>query len=351
LETKLREKDAVIEKLEGDRRWLSEREKEEKEARIAENTENSAEKVCLLSAIKHIGLLLRGVQRKLEDDLRTLRTVLSGLQEQLADLKDAHSELSLSSSRTISTQKSQVSSLTQRVSALNSSLDESRRLAEERVMKVRELEDRLESSHATKPVKESNDDWTVLNKQLQQTTSYLQELESTNAKMTSELSILRERHGSLEVLREEKRGLEAKVRSMEEMREKIIRLEAQLDVYVAFLHFHSHVYFPLRDNCRAKKKTSIQQVPTPENQTLLALRRAHAKLLEEQGLNISSLASLERANTELSGDVEKLSAELVEVKRQLSERDMEMRRREGRWEIGEREVRGLKALLVCFPPP
>jgi mitotic spindle assembly checkpoint protein MAD1 len=51
LETKLREKDAVIEKLEGDRRWLSEREKEEKEARIAENTENSAEKVCLLSAI------------------------------------------------------------------------------------------------------------------------------------------------------------------------------------------------------------------------------------------------------------------------------------------------------------
>lgn len=49
LETQLREKDAAIEKLEGDRRWLSEREKEEREARVAEGEELEKGKVCTSS--------------------------------------------------------------------------------------------------------------------------------------------------------------------------------------------------------------------------------------------------------------------------------------------------------------
>lgn len=46
LEAKLRDKDAQIERLEGDRRWLTEREKEEREQKEREIAEHEEEKVC-----------------------------------------------------------------------------------------------------------------------------------------------------------------------------------------------------------------------------------------------------------------------------------------------------------------
>ena len=46
LDTKLREKDIQIERLEGDRRWLAEREQEEREEKERERREREQEKVC-----------------------------------------------------------------------------------------------------------------------------------------------------------------------------------------------------------------------------------------------------------------------------------------------------------------
>ena len=46
LETKLREKELLVERLEGDRRWLAEREQEEKEEKERERAEYAEEKVC-----------------------------------------------------------------------------------------------------------------------------------------------------------------------------------------------------------------------------------------------------------------------------------------------------------------
>lgn len=45
LETKLRERDVLVERLEGDRRWLSERETEEREEKERERAERAEEKV------------------------------------------------------------------------------------------------------------------------------------------------------------------------------------------------------------------------------------------------------------------------------------------------------------------
>jgi len=69
----------------------------------------------------------------------------------------------------------------------------------------------------------------VVREELHRQAGYLRNLESTNAKLNSELNILRERHASVEVLREEKRGLERKVIMLEEMRNKVIRLEAEVE--------------------------------------------------------------------------------------------------------------------------
>ncbi len=45
VETKLREKELLVERLEGDRRWLAEREKEEREEKERERAEHLEEKV------------------------------------------------------------------------------------------------------------------------------------------------------------------------------------------------------------------------------------------------------------------------------------------------------------------
>lgn len=45
LETKLREKEVLIERLEGDRRWLAQRETEEREEKERERAERAEEKV------------------------------------------------------------------------------------------------------------------------------------------------------------------------------------------------------------------------------------------------------------------------------------------------------------------
>lgn len=69
----------------------------------------------------------------------------------------------------------------------------------------------------------------IIREELQRQAKYLRTLESTNTKLTAEVTTLRERHVSIEVLREEKRGLERKVRTLEEMRERVVRLEAEVE--------------------------------------------------------------------------------------------------------------------------
>ena len=55
-------------------------------------------------------------------------------------------------------------------------------------------------------------------------------MESTNEKLTSELTVLKERQTSVEVLKEQKRGLEKRLQVLEEFRIKDARLEAEVEV-------------------------------------------------------------------------------------------------------------------------
>ena len=69
----------------------------------------------------------------------------------------------------------------------------------------------------------------VVREELHRQANYLRTLESTNAKLTSELTVLRERQTSVEVLREQKRGLEKRVQVLEELRTKVVKLEAEVE--------------------------------------------------------------------------------------------------------------------------
>jgi hypothetical protein len=69
----------------------------------------------------------------------------------------------------------------------------------------------------------------IVREELHRQADYLRAVESKNAKLMAEVNVLRTKETSVEVLREEKRGLERKVRVMEELREKVVRLEAELE--------------------------------------------------------------------------------------------------------------------------
>jgi mitotic spindle assembly checkpoint protein MAD1 len=73
-------------------------------------------------------------------------------------------------------------------------------------------------------------DWKVVREELSRQAEYLRTLEATNAKMTSELFVLRQRHESLEVLREQKRDLERKLSATDALRQSVITLEAEVEV-------------------------------------------------------------------------------------------------------------------------
>lgn len=69
----------------------------------------------------------------------------------------------------------------------------------------------------------------IVRDELQRQATYLRKLEGTNAKLSSEVIVLRDRQTSVEVLREKNRSLEIKLQHMEELRHTVAKLEAELE--------------------------------------------------------------------------------------------------------------------------
>lgn len=157
---------------------------------------------------------------------------MASLQQELDDLQDAHSVLSRSTSQTIASQKTQITTLGHQNSLLREECDQFKQLADERNVTIQVLQAQYDELSAnqeafSRQISEK-ENMTVVGEELHRQAAYLRKLESTNAMLNTELSILRERNTSLEVLREEKRGLEQKLTLLDEMRGKVIKLEAEL---------------------------------------------------------------------------------------------------------------------------
>ena len=104
-------------------------------------------------------------------------------------------------------------------------------IAEERSATIQSLQSQLDDIHELPDAKQGagEENWIVVREELHRQAGYLRTLEAANAKMTIELNSLRERHSSVEVLKEEKRGLERKIKVLEELRETVVKLEAEVD--------------------------------------------------------------------------------------------------------------------------
>ncbi|KAJ7621523.1 MAD-domain-containing protein [Mycena polygramma] len=328
LETKLREKDLLIEKLERDRRWFSDREQEEREEKDQERAEYEEQ------------------TKKKDAELRTLRSSLTTLREEFADLKDAHSSLSRSTSQTIASQKSQITTLTRQTALLEDEVSQFKLLAEERSHTIDEIQvqfQELNNLPESKAAEQENNDMAVVREELHRQAAYLRTLESTNAKLTSELAVLRDRHTSIEVLREEKRGLERKLQPLEGLREKVVKLEAQVEAG----RLERETWARNQPSDAASTSTP-SKTPVAVTQGLSALRLQHAQLLEDHGATMALLRSkeVELVNAEVRAldaqeTIEKLEGEV----NLLNDKAF---RSEPRTSLAEREVKFMKALVSSF---
>ncbi|THG98156.1 hypothetical protein EW026_g3974 [Hermanssonia centrifuga] len=323
LESKLREKDVLIERLEDDRRYLADKEKQEKEEKERERTEREEEK------------------RKSDSDLRALRNSYMALREQQADLEDAHSSLSRSTAHTISSQRSEIATLTRQVAHLQEELREVKNLADSRSHTVEELQAKLDDLSATQDsishrTLNDEDGWAIIREELHRQTDYLHTVEAANVKMSSDLAVLKQRDANLEVLKEQKRDLKRKVQGVDELREKLVKLEAEL----AAARKERQDW--------GSRSSGPGQTPVSVTQSLTSLRLTYARLLEEHGSNIAllrrrevELADAERSHEEARSRVETLQSELDTIKYKAD-------RYEHRAQLAEREIGSLKAMLASF---
>ncbi|KAI0739854.1 spindle assembly checkpoint component Mad1 [Daedaleopsis nitida] len=325
LETKLREKELLVERLEGDRRWLAEREKEEREEKERERVEFQEEK------------------RKAEQEIRSLRSSLSTLRERHVDLEEEHSSLSRSASQTTATQKSQIITLTRQASLLETEVTEFKKIAEERARAFEELQaqyDELSSTQESFTLQNTHDeDWTVVREELHRQAKYMRQLESANAKMTAELNILREKQTSVEVLKEQKRELERRARAADELREKVVKLEAELDAARKEREEWASA---------STEPATPSKTPVSVTQSLSNLRLAHARLMEEHGSNVALLRHREQELSESQTREVETRATLKELRAEVRALKDRATHSEHKVSLAEREISFLQAMVASF---
>lgn len=132
------------------------------------------------------------------------------------------------------TQKSESATLTHRNAELEEELSKYKSATEESEATAQALQqklDQLEAANDSSSQRRDEDqNWSIIRDELHRQAAHMRALETTNTRLNAELGIYKDRHSNIEVLREEKHALERKVAIMEELRERVMSLEAQVDV-------------------------------------------------------------------------------------------------------------------------
>ncbi|XP_006457197.1 hypothetical protein AGABI2DRAFT_188863 [Agaricus bisporus var. bisporus H97] len=333
IETKLREKEVQIERLERDRRHFADKEKEEREAREREQEERAAEK------------------KRTDAELKTLRAQFDNLQEEFADLQSVHSQRMLSSTQEVSQLRALNTSFTSQVDRLSADLESSQAIASSRLDIINSLQDQFDELQVAKDtwMQRTNEesDMGVVREELKKQAEYHRKLEGTNAKLTSEVTILRDRQTSVEVLREQNRSLELKLQYTESLRDKVAQLEAELEA--------SRTEREQWASNQAQSSSSLPSTPSrnaaptiSQTQTLTQLRLLHASLLEEHGSTLASLRTLESTNASLSDHLSSSATQIKQLQETIRELGSTARKADTRVHLAEREVEFLQALVKSY---
>lgn len=294
LEKKVREKDQRLDLLEKDRRWLNDRETEEREAREREGKEAREREV------------------KLKHELSAAKISLSHLEVSHAELQDAHSKLERSRKHEVSLLQTQLEETQKQAMFLEARVEEEKnaaKIAASNIASASSSTPSLSQSTSSFP----DTDNILLTAELKRQATYLRQLEFTNTRLNADVvvlksdnAILRDRNATVEVLKEEKRGLESRLKMKEVEVEKLVREVVRRDHRSSSSKRSS---LPLNPSTLATHlgldqddvdasvgvNDSLQDLPHPtvkEISELAALRLEHAALLDQHGTTLSELAAL-----------------------------------------------------------
>lgn len=204
-------------KVERDRRWFAERERDIVDEREAERAVFEQEK------------------KELVNETKELRAALDNLRRGFDSLSDSHDVLQRAAAKADSvceTAQSQLAAVQEENERNHAEAIKYRKLAQEKEAELESLRNTSKSNNSLRTVDESghtSQEWESLRGQLVQQMDQIRNLNDTNAKMRAELLVLKQRHANIEVLREEKRVLEQRVRDADFIREQLGTLEAQVE--------------------------------------------------------------------------------------------------------------------------
>ncbi|KAL1738965.1 hypothetical protein HDZ31DRAFT_12834, partial [Schizophyllum fasciatum] len=315
LENKLRDRDAEIERLETERRFLADREAEEKGARQSSHTQWEVEK------------------RNLHNTLKSLRAAYETLQEEHTDLTDANDRMRRKNASEQDTLRLEVTRLSQHLEHLSQELDEYKAVSDDRAHRIAELEAAAASASNSAPATtadRSSDD--IITAELARQTTYIATLERRNERMAAEVDALRARHASVEVLREENRSLQKKLRAVDELREALGQAEAERD------------HWQQQAGAKGGDSTQAAQLAAEVSR----LRAAQAQLADDFG---SKSAALRVKQTELmvmAGELDAAKRELDAAKSEIDDLKDKDRRLNDRVALGEREIGFLKSMVSTY---
>ncbi|GJJ14107.1 hypothetical protein Clacol_008364 [Clathrus columnatus] len=219
LEVKLGMKDREIARLENDKRWLAERETEERSEKetLRKDAENERKQAAAA--------------------LSALRSQLAIQTEEHAQLQQDFSSLKRTTSQTINEQKIHLLDVTRQAAEFEEEIKQLKEALEERDEMVYILRSELDGKDTSSTLEappdiNTNSDtqgWKVIQEELHRQASYIQKTSTENLKLKAEVASLKERHESIQVLREEKRQMEGRLRNMDDLRRQVVELGSEND--------------------------------------------------------------------------------------------------------------------------
>jgi mitotic spindle assembly checkpoint protein MAD1 len=158
---------------------------------------------------------------------------LNTLQEDHADLQDKYDSLSHTTTKRLASQSAELTARERQVESLSAELHSAQEAAATHSAEVLHLQSALDAQTTTQTdlarhqAEEAS--WSVLRTELTRQAEHSRQLEAAHSRAMVELNTLRERHTVMEVLREENRALERRAAAADELRETVVRLEAEVE--------------------------------------------------------------------------------------------------------------------------
>lgn len=246
--------------------------------------------------------------RNLQDDNQGLREELEDSQTQLSSAERQH--------------KHGLSDLESRHSALQASYEEAQRDLESKVTVLQTTQQRLSQRESEvgnleneilrlKAQTGDTDTLAVIKRELSEQVAHIKSLEATNREQSAELKQLRKTHKSVEIVEEEKRVLESKVRMMNDLRRELAEAELQKQI----LEDEKHSWTSYLESEANGREGMKYESPEEMARAFVTERMEKLTLVEKLGAIQPELSVREDLIRTLEDDKARLHAELEERKR------------------------------------